>query len=76
MGREGAVEFMEFGFDDLRDYKNFKVIVGGMVGYIPRIIEDSAKDLGLETQPQLNAKSPCRLKDGILETLGRRLCPQ
>ena len=46
MGGEGAVEF---GFDDLRDCKDFKVIEGGMVGDIPRSIEDSAEDFGLET---------------------------
>ena len=33
---------MEFGFDDLRNCKDFKSIVGGMVGYIPRSIEDRA----------------------------------
>ena len=36
MGGEGAVEF---GVDDLRDCKDFKIIVGGMVGDIPRSIE-------------------------------------
>jgi hypothetical protein len=33
VGEDGAVEF---GFDDLRDCKDFKVTVGGMVGDIPR----------------------------------------
>jgi hypothetical protein len=30
------VECLEFGFDDLRDCRDIKVIVGGMVGDIPR----------------------------------------
>jgi hypothetical protein len=34
------VEFLEFGFDDLRDCRDIMVIVGGMVGEIPRGIED------------------------------------
>jgi hypothetical protein len=37
LGGEGAVEFLEFGFDDLRDCRDNKVI------------EDSAEDLGLES---------------------------
>jgi hypothetical protein len=32
------VVFLEFGFDDLRDYRDIKAIVGGMVGDIPRDI--------------------------------------
>ena len=46
MRGEGAVKFLEFCFDVLRDCKDLKAIVGGMVGDIPRSIEDSAKDLG------------------------------
>jgi hypothetical protein len=38
VGGEGAVEF---GFDDLRDCRDIKVILGGMVGDIPRGIKDS-----------------------------------
>jgi hypothetical protein len=29
VGGKGAVEFLEFGFDDLRDCRDIKVIVGG-----------------------------------------------
>jgi hypothetical protein len=36
VGGEGAKEFSEFGFDDLRDSRDIKVIAGGMVGGIPR----------------------------------------
>jgi hypothetical protein len=36
------------GFDDLRDCRDIKVIVGGMVGDVPRDIEDSAEDFRLE----------------------------
>ena len=45
MGGEGAVEFLEFSFDDRRHCKDFKV--GGIVGDIPRSNEDSAEDFGL-----------------------------
>jgi hypothetical protein len=48
------MEFLEFGFDDLRDCRDIKVIVGGMVGDIPRSIEDSAEDFGLETLDALD----------------------
>jgi hypothetical protein len=33
-GGKGAVEFLKFRFDDLRDCRDIKVIVGGMVGAI------------------------------------------
>jgi hypothetical protein len=49
VGGKGAVEFLEFGFDDLRDCRDMKDIVGGMVGDLPRGIEDSAEDFRLET---------------------------
>jgi hypothetical protein len=45
----GAVEFSEFGFDDIRDCRDIKVIASGMDGDIPRGIEESAEDIGLET---------------------------
>jgi hypothetical protein len=48
------MEFLEFGFDDLRDSRDIKVIVGGMIGDIPRGIEDSAEDFGLETLDALD----------------------
>jgi hypothetical protein len=32
LGAEGAVGFWEFGFDDLRDCRDIKVIVRGIVG--------------------------------------------
>jgi hypothetical protein len=52
-----------------------KVIVGGMVGDIPRGIE-SAEDFGLDTldaldvdcTPQLNAISPRRFEDGFVNS--------
>jgi hypothetical protein len=48
------MEFLEFGFDDLRDCRDIKVIVGGMIGDIPMSIEDSAEDFGLETLDALD----------------------
>jgi hypothetical protein len=48
------MEFLEFGFDDLRDCRDIKVIEGGMVGHIPWSIEDSAEDFGLETLDALD----------------------
>jgi hypothetical protein len=48
------MEFMEFGCDDLRDCRDIKVIVGGMIGGIPRSIGDSAGDFGLETLDALD----------------------
>ena len=59
VGGEGAVEFMEFGFDDLRDSKDFKVIVGGIVEDIPRSNEDSAEDLILVNYYNLLIKIEC-----------------
>jgi hypothetical protein len=41
--------WLELGFDDLRDCRDIKDIVGGMIGDIPRSIEDSAENFGLET---------------------------
>jgi hypothetical protein len=32
VGGYGAVEFLEFGFDNLRDCRDIKVIVSGIVG--------------------------------------------
>jgi hypothetical protein len=58
VGGKGAVEFLEFGFDHLRDCRDIKVIVGGMVGDVPRGIEDSVEDFRLET---LNALDVGRL---------------
>jgi hypothetical protein len=49
VGGKGAVQFFEFGFDDLRNYRDIKVIMGGMVGDVPRGIEYSAEDFRLET---------------------------
>jgi hypothetical protein len=51
---EGAEEFAEFGFGDLCDCRDIKVIVCGMVGDVPRGIEDSAEDFGLETLDALD----------------------
>jgi hypothetical protein len=57
-GREGiemrAVEFSEFGFDDLRDCRDITDIMGGIVGDIPRGIEDSGEDFGLESLDDLD----------------------
>jgi hypothetical protein len=75
--RKGAVEVLEFGFDDLRDWRDIKVIVEGIFGDIPMGIEDSAEDFRLETldpldvgrlgwTPQLNAISPRRFEDGFV----------
>jgi hypothetical protein len=41
---ERAMEFLEIGFDDLRDCRDIKVMVDGMIGDIPRSIEDSGDD--------------------------------
>ena len=46
---EGTMEFLELGFDDLGGCRDFKVIVGGVVGDIPGSVKDIAKDFGLET---------------------------
>ena len=46
MGREGAVEYLEFGFDDFR---NCWDVVGRVVGDIPGSVEDGTKDFGLAT---------------------------
>ena len=35
MGGDGTMEFLELGFDDFEDCRDFKVIVGSMVGDIP-----------------------------------------
>jgi hypothetical protein len=43
------VEVSALGFDDLKDCRGIKVIVGGMFGDIPRVIEVIAEDFGLET---------------------------
>ena len=53
MGGEGAVEFLEFGFDGFRDCRDGEVIVGRVVGGIPRSVEDGTKDFGLETLDSL-----------------------
>ena len=34
MGGESTMEFSELGFDDFNDCRDFKVIVGGVVGDI------------------------------------------
>ena len=49
MGRGGAVEFLEFGFDDFRVCRDVEVIVGRAVKDIPGSVEDGTKDFGLET---------------------------
>jgi hypothetical protein len=54
VGGKGPVAFLEFGFDDLRDCRDIEVIVGGMVGDVPRGIEDIAEDFGLETLDALD----------------------
>jgi hypothetical protein len=48
------MEFSEFNFDDHRDCRVIKVIVDGMVGDIPRGIENSAEDFRLETLDALD----------------------
>ena len=47
--REGAAEFLEFGFDDFRDCRDLEVIVDRAVGNIQGSVEDGTKDFGLET---------------------------
>ena len=54
MGGEGAVEFLEFGLDDLRDYRDVDVIVCRVVGDTPGRVEDVAKAFGLETVDALD----------------------
>ena len=49
VGGKGNVEFLELGLDDFGHCRDFKAIVGGMIGYIPGSVKDSAKDFGLET---------------------------
>ena len=43
MGGEGTIEFVELGFNDLGDCRDFKAIVGSVIGNIPRSVKDSAK---------------------------------
>ena len=43
------MEFLELGFDNFGPCRDFKVIVGGVVGDIPGSVKDSAKYFGLET---------------------------
>jgi hypothetical protein len=69
VGGEAAVEFSEFGFDDCRD---IRVIVGGTFGDIPRGIEDSAEDFGLEDsgcvgcwQAWLNPTAQCHKSTSV-----------
>ena len=40
MGGEGAVEFLEFEFDDFRDLRAIEVIVRCVVGDVPESVED------------------------------------
>ena len=46
---EGAVEFLDFGFDNFKDCRDVEVIVCLLVGDIPGSVEEGAKDFGLET---------------------------
>ena len=50
--------FLKLGSDDFGHCRDFKVIVGGVVGDIPGSVRDSAKDFGLET---LDAFEVCLL---------------
>ena len=54
VGAEGALEFMEFEFDDSRDCREVEVIMSRVVGDIPGSVEGGAKDLGLETLDALD----------------------
>jgi hypothetical protein len=36
LGGKGAVEFLEFGFDDLRDCRDIRVIMGGISSIIKK----------------------------------------
>ena len=54
MGGEGAVEFLEFGFDNFRDCRAVEVIVCRIVGDIPRSFEDGTKDFAFETLDALD----------------------
>ena len=49
VGGEGTVEFLELGFDVFGDCRDFKVIVGGVIGDVPGSVKGRAKDFGLET---------------------------
>jgi hypothetical protein len=49
-----AVEVLELGFDNLRDSRDIKVIVGSVVGEIPRNTADCAEGFGLETLDALD----------------------
>ena len=46
VGREGAVEFLELGFDEFGGCRDFKVLVCIVVGDIPGSVKDSTKDFG------------------------------
>ena len=51
---EATMEFLKLEFDDLGDYRDFKVIAGVVVRDIPRSAKNSAKDFGLETLDALD----------------------
>ena len=54
LGGEGAMEFLEFGFDDFRDCRDFEVIVSRVGGDIPGSVEDGTSDFGLDTLDALD----------------------
>ena len=63
MGGEGAVEILEFGFDDFRDCRD-EVIVGRVVGDIAGSVEDGTKNLEIGNSGPHNAIRPRLLEDG------------
>ena len=54
MEGEEVVEFSEFGFDDFRDCRCVKPIVGCVVEDIQGSVEDDEKDFGLQTLDALD----------------------
>jgi hypothetical protein len=66
-----SLEFSEFGFDNLRDSGDIKVIVGGMVGDIPMSIEDSSEGCALD----IGYLGICPLKNNYIHNIYQgKLC--
>ena len=57
VGREGAVEFLKYGFHGLRDCRDVEVIVDRVVGDIPGSVKDGTKGFGLETLDRVTFKN-------------------
>jgi hypothetical protein len=55
VGGKGAVEFLEFGFDDLRDCRDIKVIVGKIKQALDSLVRRRHPLVTLTKQDFLNS---------------------